>query len=67
MYTEKMYKNTITVEPLLRGHPDERPTEVERPFDNVNPNINVLMCSPEERSSLLKGHKRDGLKKGVPL
>ena len=41
-----------TMEPLLRGHPDERPT----PLDNVNLNINVLIATPDERPPLLKGH-----------
>ena len=45
-----------TVEPLLRGHPDERPTPLERPLDNVNLNINVLISTPDERPPLLKGH-----------
>ena len=48
--------NTITLEPLLRGHPDERPTPLVRPLENVNLNINVLISTPEERSPLLKGH-----------
>ena len=39
-----------TAEPLLRGHPDERPP------DNANLNINALIPTPEERPSLLKGH-----------
>ena len=26
-----------TVKPLLRGHPDERPTPLERPLDNERP------------------------------
>ena len=30
-----------TMEPLLRGHPFERPTLLERPLGNVNININV--------------------------
>ena len=42
--------------PLLRGHPDERPTPLERPFDNVNLNINLLISTPFERPPLLKGH-----------
>ena len=46
----------ITVEPLLRGHPDERPPPLERPLDNVNLNINVLISTPDERPPLLKGH-----------
>ena len=29
-----MYTHIIQ-EPLLRGHPDERPTPLERPLDNV--------------------------------
>ena len=45
-----------TMEPLLRGHPDERPTPLERPLDNVNLNINVLISTPDERPPLLKGH-----------
>ena len=45
-----------TVEPLLRGHPDERPPPLERPLDNVNLNINVLISTPDERPPLLKGH-----------
>ena len=45
-----------TVEPLLRGHPDERPPPVERPLDDVNLDINVLISTPNERPPLLKGH-----------
>ena len=45
-----------TVEILLRGHPDKRPTPLERPLDNVNLNINVLMSTPDEWPPLLKGH-----------
>ena len=45
-----------TVEPLLRGHPDERPPPLERPLDNVNLNINVLISTPDKRPPLLKGH-----------
>ena len=49
--------NTInTVKPPLRGHPEERPTPLERPLDNVNLNINVLISTPDERPPLLKGH-----------
>ena len=44
-----------TVAPLLRGHP-ERPTPLERPLENVNININVLISTPDERPTLLKGH-----------
>ena len=45
-----------TVEPLLRGHPDERPPPLERPLDNVNSNINVLISTLDERPPLFKGH-----------
>ena len=48
------YYNTL--EPLLRGHPDERPSPLERPLDTVNLNINVLISTPDERPPLLKGH-----------
>ena len=44
------------MEPLLRGHPDEKPPPLERPLDNVNLDINVLISTPDERPSLLKGH-----------
>ena len=47
---------TVTVEPLLRGHPDERPLPLERPLDKENLNINVLISIPDERPPLLKGH-----------
>ena len=45
-----------TVEPLLRGHPDERPPPLERPLDDVNLNMNILIFTPDERPPLLKGH-----------
>ena len=45
-----------TVEPLLRGHPEVRPPPLERPLDNVNLNINVLISTSDERPPLLKGH-----------
>ena len=57
------YNKCNTVKPLLRGHPDERPAPLERPLDNVNLNINVLISTPEERPPLLKGHFSDA--KGV--
>ena len=44
-----------TVEPLLRGHPDERSPPLERPLDDVNLNMNILIFTPE-RPPLLKGH-----------
>ena len=56
-------KKLGTVEPLLRGHPDERPPPLERPLDNVNLNLNVLISTPDKRPSLLKGHFSDA--KGV--
>ena len=48
-----------TVEPLFRGHPDERPPPLERPLDNVNLNMNILISTPDERPPLLKGHFSD--------
>ena len=48
-----------TLESLLRGHPDERPPPLERPLDNVNLNINVLISTSDERLPLLKGHFSD--------
>ena len=51
------------MKPLLRGHPFERPPPLERPLDNVNLNINVLISTPDERPPLLKGHFSDA--KGV--
>ena len=36
------------MEPLLRGHPDERPTPLERPLNTVNLNLNVLTSTPDE-------------------
>ena len=44
------------MKPLTRGHPNERPTPLERALDNVNLNIYVLIYTPDERPSLLKGH-----------
>ena len=61
--TRKDLWNEDTVEPLLRGHPDERPPPLERPLDNVNLYINVLISTPDERPPLLKGHFSDA--KGV--
>ena len=46
----------FTVEPLLRGHPDERPLPLERSLDNENLNVNVLISTPDKRPPLLKGH-----------
>ena len=55
----KYHLHLCTVEPLLRGHPDERPTSLERPLDSINLNINVLISTPDERPPLLKGHFPD--------
>ena len=44
-----------TVEPLLRGHLDKRPTPLERLPDSANFNKNET-DTPEERPPLLKGH-----------
>ena len=57
-------QNNNTVEHLLRGHPDERPPPLERPLDNVNLNIYVLISTPNKRPPLLKGHFSDA--KGWP-
>ena len=46
---------TTTEEPLLRGHPNEWPIPLERPLVNVDPNLNVLISTPDKRSPLLKG------------
>ena len=45
-----MFNPLYTVEPLLRGQPDEGPTPLERPQHNANLNINVLI------STLTIGH-----------
>ena len=47
----------------MLDHPDERPPPLERPLDNVNLNINVLISTSDERPPLLKGHFSDA--KGV--
>ena len=68
---EHFDKFAYTVEPLLRGHPDDSPPSLERPLGNVNLNINVFISTPGERPPLLKGHfsgeKKGGLTRGVPL
>ena len=43
--------------------PFERPPNLERPLDNVNLNINVLISTPDEKPPHLKGHFSDA--KGV--
>ena len=53
MVTTDVY---IYMEPLLKVHPDERPPPLERPLDNVNLNINVLISSPDEKPPLLICH-----------
>ena len=35
-----------TVEPLLRGHSDKRPTPLERPLVSENSNMKVLISTP---------------------
>ena len=59
------------MEPLLRGHPEERPSPLVRPLDNVNLNINVLNIYPCRKTAPLeRPHflcKRGGLTRGVPL
>ena len=45
-----------TVEPHLRGHPDERSIPLERSLDNVNLNRNVFSFTRDEGQPLLKGH-----------
>ena len=56
IYMHVINNKDTTVEPLLRGHPDNRPPPLERPLDKVNLNINVLISTPYERPPLLKGH-----------
>ena len=51
----------LTTMYMYSGTPLERPplwvaTPLERPLDNVNLNINVLISTPDERPPLLKGH-----------
>ena len=43
--------------------PFERQSPIERPLENVNLNINVLIFTPGERPPLLNGHISDA--KGV--
>ena len=47
------------MEPLLRGHPNEWPPTLERPLDNININLKVLISTSDKRPSLLKGHFSD--------
>ena len=65
------YGINIQWNPFLRGHPDKRPTPLERPLDTVNLNINILISTPDERQPHLKGHfsgaKWGGLTRGIPL
>ena len=56
LWSEAIGRLCNTVEPLLRGHPDERPPPLEMPLNNVNLNINVLISTPGGRPPLLKGH-----------
>ena len=41
--------------------PKKSPTPLERPLDTVNLNTKVLISTPDERPSLLKGHKRGSI------
>ena len=43
-----LLRTSFTVEPLLRGHPDEKPTPLQRPLSNIYLNINVLIYIPDE-------------------
>ena len=58
IFIKNIFKNLKIYysETLLRGHPDERPTPLERPLGTVNLNINVLISTPDERPPLLKGN-----------
>ena len=58
-----MSQNTCKHIKQYSGTPFERPPLLERPFDNVNLNINVLISTPDERPPLLRGHFSDA--KGV--
>ena len=50
------------MEPLLSDHP-EKPTSLEKPFDDVNLSINIFISTPDKRTPLLKGNA-SGAKKG---
>ena len=51
MFNQPLYSGT----PFdLKGHPDERPTPLERSYGNLNLNINVLNSTTDKRSPLLK-------------
>ena len=67
----KHCKNVNTVEPLLRGHPDKRPTPLERPLENVNLNIICIDFYPRGEATPLKRPfflcKMGGLTGWVPL
>ena len=52
------------MEPLLRGHPDQRPAPLESPLSTVILSISVLISNPDKRHPLLKGHISGA--KGVP-
>ena len=51
-----MFDFVGTVEPLSRGHPDEMPTPLERPLNNIDLNMKDLISTPDERQPLFKGH-----------
>ena len=58
-----VYEYTYSVELLLSGRPDVRPPPLERPLDNVNLNINVLISNPDERP--LRGETEVSSQEGV--
>ena len=45
-----LYIFVYIVEPLIRGHPDDRPPPLKRPLDNINLNINVLILTRDHLS-----------------
>ena len=67
-YTLTVKRNTV--EPLLKGHHDERPTPLYRPLNNVNLNINILTSTPNKRPPRSKDHisgEKVVASRGVPL
>ena len=60
---QKMLPFTRDIHCSIQWIPFESPPPVERPLDNVNLKINVLIFIPDERPPLLKGHFSDA--KGV--
>ena len=60
-----------TMETLLRGDPDESPNLLERPLNNVNLNINIIINTPDDRPTPLEKKtflaEKANLKREVPL